>query len=374
MIYITLSSYKTEINMFQRQFFPKKSQIGLCDEALRFNECLINHKFNICEKIISENAESDRLYWNRMQKRISHILERKKQYKIRGKKPPIYIYWHGFWSDMNTEDCQILDFLKESMKDEVLIRTNKAKKADIFICSCLGEEITSKRFDHCLKIIFLGENIRPYYRNYDLSLTSDLNEYRGRNINLPLWLLEIDLFNRNKKYDDRETQNIDLFCSTRSIDFSKRESGIVYIGNNEEPFRQSLIYDLSKEFKSFHTYGSQTNPIKDKINFLKKYKGSLAFENSFYPGYVTEKIIHTYLAGNMTIYWGCLEGSIIKKNPLFFEVNTTTDIKEIISKAEYIIKNNETIDIPPLFEKKIILKKKENIIKKLNFSLKQFSL
>ena len=360
--------------MFQRQFFPKKSQIGLCDEALRFNECLINHKFNICEKIISENAESDRLYWNRMNKRINHIIERKKQYKIKGRKPPIYIYWHGFWPNMNTEDCQILDFLKESLKDENLVRTYKAKKADIFICSCLGKEITSKKFDHCLKIIFLGENIRPYYKNYDLSLTSDLNEYRGRNINLPLWLLELDIFDRNRNYDDREINNLDLFCNDRIVDFSKRKSGIVYIGNNEEPFRQSTINDLSHAIKNLHKYGSHSNPIKNKIELLKQYKGSIAFENSFYPGYITEKIIHPYLAGNMTIYWGCLEDSIIKKNQLIFEVKTTTDVKQIIKKAEYIINNKEKMTVTPLFEKKQILEKKAMIINKLKLSLRQFKL
>lgn len=360
--------------MFQRQFFPINSQIGLCDEALRFNQYLINNNFNICKRIISENFENDPSYWNRMNKRINHLLERKRLFKIRGKKPPIYIYWHGFWSNMNIEDCQILDFLRESMKDEILIRTNKARKADIFICSCLKKELISRKFDHCLKIIFLGENIRPYYKNYDLSLTSDINEYRGRNINLPLWLLELDLFNRNRNYDDREIYNIDLFCNERVIDFSKRKSGIVYIGNNEEPFRQSIIYDLSKAIKNLHKYGSQSNPIENKIALLEKYKGSIAFENSFYPGYVTEKIIHTYLAGSMTLYWGCSEGSFIKNNPLFFEVNTTSDIKQIIRRAEYIINKNEKITLPPLFEKKYILQKKEMIIRKLKLSLSQFKL
>ena len=326
--------------MFQRQFFPINSQIGLCDEALRFNQYLINHNFNLCKRIISENFENDPSYWNRMNKRINHLLERKRLFKIRGKKPPIYIYWHGFWSNMNIEDCQILDFLRESMKDEILIRTNKARKADIFICSCLKKELISRKFDHCLKIIFLGENIRPYYKNYD----------------------------------DREIYNIDLFCNERVIDFSKRKSGIVYIGNNEEPFRQSIIYDLSKAIKNLHKYGSQSNPIENKIALLEKYKGSIAFENSFYPGYVTEKIIHTYLAGSMTLYWGCSEGSFIKNNPLFFEVNTTSDIKQIIRKAEYIINKNEKIILPPLFKKKYILQKKEMIIRKLKLSLSQFNL
>ena len=275
---------------------------------------------------------------------------------------------------MNQDDCQLLDFLKEASKGHLLKSTKKPRKADIFISSCFGKEIISNKFDHCLKILFLGENIRPYFKNYDLSLSCDMNDYRGRNINLPLWLLEIDLFDKNKNYNDRKIYNLDLFINKKVIDFSKRKSGIVYIGNNEEPFRQTVINAMAQHIKNLQIYGSQTNPIEDKQELLKKFKGSLVFENSFYPGYITEKIIHTYLAGNISIYWGCQEGSFLKKNFLLHTITTKTDMEEIILLGKKIIRNNEKLEIPPLFEKNYIFKKKLSIINKLNQILKQFNL
>ena len=73
---------------------------------------------------------------------------------------------------------------------------------------------------------------------------------------------------------------------------------------------------MAQHIKNLQIYGSQTNPIEDKQELLKKFKGSIVFENSYYPGYITEKIIHTYLAGNISIYWGCQEDSFLKRKTL----------------------------------------------------------
>ena len=43
---------------------------------------------------------------------------------------------------------------------------------------------------------------------------------------------------------------------------------------------------------------------KWKINFLKKYKFNICFENSSTPGYVTEKIIQSMYVNSIPIYWG----------------------------------------------------------------------
>ena len=34
------------------------------------------------------------------------------------------------------------------------------------------------------------------------------------------------------------------------------------------------------------------------------YNFTIAFENSDYPGYITEKIIHAFIAGTIPLYWG----------------------------------------------------------------------
>ncbi|MGH7793264.1 MAG: glycosyltransferase family 10 domain-containing protein, partial [Thermodesulfobacteriota bacterium] len=40
------------------------------------------------------------------------------------------------------------------------------------------------------------------------------------------------------------------------------------------------------------------------LQTLKEYNFILAFENTDYPGYITEKIIHAFMAGTIPLYWG----------------------------------------------------------------------
>ena len=44
--------------------------------------------------------------------------------------------------------------------------------------------------------------------------------------------------------------------------------------------------------------------VDDKLKFQSKYKFSIAFENSEYPGYTTEKLVHPKLVDSIPIYWG----------------------------------------------------------------------
>ena len=45
-------------------------------------------------------------------------------------------------------------------------------------------------------------------------------------------------------------------------------------------------------------------PVKDKIKFLSSYKFSIAMENSEGDGYLSEKIIDSFISGTIPIYYG----------------------------------------------------------------------
>ena len=44
--------------------------------------------------------------------------------------------------------------------------------------------------------------------------------------------------------------------------------------------------------------------MADKLQFQRRYKFSIAFENSSYPGYTTEKLPDAVAARTLPIYWG----------------------------------------------------------------------
>ena len=51
-------------------------------------------------------------------------------------------------------------------------------------------------------------------------------------------------------------------------------------------------------------YGNGFTPIKDKEDGLKRYMFSIAYENAYYPGYFTEKILDCFATGTVPIYRG----------------------------------------------------------------------
>ena len=70
---------------------------------------------------------------------------------------------------------------------------------------------------------------------------------------------------------------------------------------------QKLEEKLSK-YKRVDSGGRHLNniggPVDDKLEFQKDYKFSIAFENSAFPGYLTEKLPEAVIAQTLPIYWG----------------------------------------------------------------------
>ena len=102
--------------------------------------------------------------------------------------------------------------------------------------------------------------------------------------------------------------------------------------------------------------------IKNKISFLSKYKFSIAMENSSGDGYLSEKIVDSFRAGTIPIYYGdyMIEEYINPKT--YILVKGDKDMEE---KIEYIkkIDNNDTLyrsimKENPIIDYKIINKTK----------------
>lgn len=70
---------------------------------------------------------------------------------------------------------------------------------------------------------------------------------------------------------------------------------------------EEFFYKLS-EYKRVDSGGRYLNniggPVSAKLDFIRDYKFTMAFENRSYPGYTTEKILDPMLAGSIPVYWG----------------------------------------------------------------------
>lgn len=183
------------------------------------------------------------------------------------------------------------------------IKLVEPEDADLIIFSCFGNDNT--RFNHCKKVFFTGENIRPSTKRCNYSLSFDFDDYDRKNIRLPLWLMYIDWFDKktygNPVYLIPESY---LYGENKfSSNFKDKFCSIVFSAPYE--IRTNAIQKLS-QYKPVDVYGKCGIPLtygeKAKLDLISQYKFSICFENSIYPGYFTEKLLHAKVAGTIPLY------------------------------------------------------------------------
>jgi hypothetical protein len=135
-------------------------------------------------------------------------------------------------------------------------------------------------------------------------------------------------------------------------------------------FRIKFINELSK-YKNVDMGGKYRNNvgiIKNKIEFLSHYKFSIAMENSEGQGYVSEKILDSFMAGTIPIYYG---GYTIDEfiNPKSFILIKNEN--DLIKKIEYIKKlDNDDILYKSILNEKLFIN--DNLVSISNIEKAEF--
>lgn len=93
--------------------------------------------------------------------------------------------------------------------------------------------------------------------------------------------------------------------------------------------RNNFMNFISKNYKTVDCAGKCFNNLgflaprdhEGYMNFLSDYKFVISFENSLGDGYTTEKIIHSYMANTVPVYWGnpTVEKEINKDSMIYVE-------------------------------------------------------
>ena len=162
----------------------------------------------------------------------------------------------------------------------------------MIVYSCFGTEFLKYS---CPRIFYTAENIRPDFRFCDFAVSFDYNNYPNH-FRMPLYSAYFTNENLTKVRDAKSILNKKTgFCSFVVGNAAKTEQRI------------SFFNELSK-YKEIASGGKYANnvggPVANKRDFISKYLFNIAFENSSFPGYTTEKIAEPWLEGCIPIYWG----------------------------------------------------------------------
>lgn len=232
-----------------------------------------------------------------------------------------------FYSGFNKQN----NFFTRILEKKYILEFSPAP--DIVFCSCFGSNFKKYK---CKRIVFLGENITPNFNAYDYAFAFDFITFLDRYKRVPLYYY----------YLDKYFQNIENFIDKRNdTELINRKFCTFVVSNNIHSSTERYeFFKLLSEYKRVDSGGSAFNniggPVKDKHNFIKNYKFNICFENSKYPGYVTEKIMEAFLARTVPIYCGSPMVDADFNPKSFIDISKFNNFKEAKKYISFLDNND----------------------------------
>ncbi len=234
-------------------------------------------------------------------------------------KPLIRLYFTDFWSNFNPEDNYFTNLLRNHYS--VIIDD---KNPDYLIYSCYSNQFLN--FPRAIKIFYAGENMKPSYFECDYSITFNYNTYKNRNFRLPLYVLY--------GYDSSL-----LSVKPTELFFNEKTKFCNFVVSNSLCKTRNEFFKILNAKKSVDSGGRYLNnigkAIPNKLDFIKDYRFTIAFENTSSPGYTTEKIFEPMKVNSIPIYWGNKFIHREFNTKSFINVHDFSTLNEC---ADYIIK------------------------------------
>lgn len=170
---------------------------------------------------------------------------------------------------------------------------------DFIFCGPFGYDYLNSK---AVRIFSTGENIRPDFNLVDYAIGFDYMTFEDRYLRIPLYYFYPEDYKLALHKHDNLSEL--LMQKTEFCNF-------VYSNAAADPKREDFFYRMS-EYKKVNSGGKILNNIggplpfeKDaKLDFQRKHKFSIVFENSSTSGYTTEKILQAFAAQTVPIYWG----------------------------------------------------------------------
>ena len=249
-------------------------------------------------------------------------------------------------------------WLEQKLENKFIIEYDK-DNPDYLIFNNFGKEHNNPKFKNAIKIGIFTENRIPDLEQVDYALAHSHINYLDRYFkhSVLLW------------FDYKRINEIRK--AVLKMPIRTKFCAAVISNSYKTNFRIEFINALNK-YKKIDMGGRYRNNIggqvKNKIKFLTSYKFSISIENSNGDGYVSEKIIQSFIAGTIPIYYGdyLIDEYINPKSFIFIKGE-----KDIDDKIEYIKSiDNDNEKYRSIMSENVILD--NNFIKKIDDELKLF--
>ncbi len=185
-----------------------------------------------------------------------------------------------------------------------------------------------------IRIFFTAENTVPNFNYCDYAFGFHHIKFEDRYMRLPFWRTHTEdlkrVFNRKPAQLNDATRK---FCCM-----------VVSNVKQTDGFREAFFEKLNA-YKTVDSGGKYKNnvggPVPDKYEFQKNYKFSLAFENVAARGYCTEKILESFAAGTIPIYYGDETVSQDFNPKAFINCHDYASMDEVIERIKQLDNDDE---------------------------------
>jgi hypothetical protein len=188
-----------------------------------------------------------------------------------------------------------------------------------------------------VRIWVTGENLIPDFNVVDYAIGFNDIHFGDRYLRWPLYRWHRTI----SECEDIRKRAIEKVPATHRARFCA--CVISNVSNRQGPLAE--ICDALELYQGM-TYGGRWRNnigrrVSDKVKLLQEHKFSIAFENTSYPGYTTEKIVDAFLAGTIPVYWG--DPTVTQHfNPrAFVQCTNELSIPDVVKRIKEINESKE---------------------------------
>ena len=201
---------------------------------------------------------------------------------------------------------------------------------DYIVYSAFGHEHLNY---NCIRIFYTGEEICPDFNICDYGIGFEYLTFGDRYFRLPI-MYEPFYLNDYKN----------MLVRPEALDPNRKFCSFVYSNPNANSMRTNFFARLS-EYKQVASGGKILNnvggPVANKLDFERQFKFSIAFENVRHNGYTTEKLMQSFAAGGIPVYWGDPKVSDMFNSKAFINVSDYSSIDEAIEYIKFVDQNDD---------------------------------
>jgi hypothetical protein len=199
--------------------------------------------------------------------------------------------------------------------------------------------------DHdCARIFYTGENEHPNFNLFDYAISFDHMEFGDRHFRFPVHQMAVFYHPEDiKNAGDLDFKTSRPFTSS-DLAIKTEFCSFVYSNYLADPARDTF-FNLLSDYKQVSSGGRYKNnvggPVVSKLDFEKKHKFSIAFENSSRAGYTTEKIFCSLAADTIPIYYGDPRVGETFNEKRFINAMKYPNFAAVVERVKEIDQNDE---------------------------------